>query len=1280
MLHPNRGQWEEPIAYKVNLDMGEMLIENQGITYHFYHWHHPHYCDNHQHCDSDPNIIKTHVVKTNFLNSQVPSEVVEENKLQFYRNYFLGNDESKWKSGVHAVLKLTQKNIYPSIDLVYEGKETNLKYSFVVQANGNPNLIQIEHTGADKIVIDKQGRLIITTSLGEIIESKPIAWTENADGNRTTVKCKFKLDGNVVTFELGSYNASEKLIIDPELAFSTFTGATSDNWGFTACPDNNGNMYGGGIIFGTGYPVTPGAYDMSFNDGNPTGSIPGFDIAITKFNATGTTNLFSTFLGGTANEVPTSIVTNNAGELFVLSITSSGNFPVTGGAFQTTFGGGIPVGPAENVILQFNASDLAISKFNPTGTALLASTFIGGSNNEGLHYGSNLNHNYGDSFRGEIIVDINDNVYFSSTTRSNNFPIASTFGALTGVQDAVYGRLNPTLSTLVFCRYFGGNGSESGNSIQMSPAGDLYVSGGTTSNGITFGQGGLFTNYIGGTDAYVIRVNSTTGQLINGTYLGTPAYDQGYFVQTDLDNNVYVYGQTRGNYPNTPGVYGNLNAGQFIHKLSQNLSVSLWSTTIGNGAVSGNIQISPTAFLVSDCYDIYIAGWGGAVNSGNSPYINPGENSIGMPITADAHQSNTNGNNFYIAVLNQDATFLKYGTYMGGIASSSNHVDGGTSRFSKEGTIYHAVCGSCGSNTNGFTTTPGVYAPSAAGPNCNLAAFKFNLSSMEAAIGNTDPIICLPNPVVFVNNSANGNYFIWDFGDGNTSNAENPSHLYGQPGNYTVSLTVIDTNNCYYSDTVYFDVFIGSFEGSVTPITQPTCPGAPVQLNASGGLFYTWSPAAVLNDPNISNPIATITEPTTFTVIVADTCGSDTLTVFVDVFEAELEIIGPDVICIGQDATFNANIAGLQNIEWSPANIFGNPNTVPVTISPDVSVTLTLNALTSNGCPVSDEHFLQVDTELPVVNLSDLVVICQGASASITVSGGTSYEWEDIPGIAPLNAATVTVNPSVPTWYFVEAFNACGSTPDSVFVDVIIPVITAGNDTIICPGELAVAWANGGVSYTWEPQQFVAEASGNTAVLRPQTNTVYTVYGTDQYGCIGTATVFVELFRLPFVVASPDIYAFVGDPITISAQSILPGTYYWLPTEFLSCPNCQTTVVSTSQNMTYTVYFTDQNGCTDQDQVHISFDAIIYVPNTFTPDLDNFNPIFAPKGGNIKEYHLLIFNRWGELLFESFNFNVGWDGTYGGEVCQDGTYVWVIEYTDGNNNKDRLYGHVNLLR
>lgn len=1283
MMHPNRGQWEEPIAYKVDLDMGEMLIENQGITYHFYHWHHTHHCDNHQHCDSDPNIIKTHVVKTNFLNSQVPSAVVEDDKTDYYRNYYLGDDESKWKSGVHAVLKLTQKNIYPNIDLVYEGKQDNLKYSFVVQANANPNVIQIEHVGADKIEIDKSGRLIITTSLGEIIESKPVAWTQNADGKKSSVKCKFKLNGNIVSFELGSYNTSETLIIDPQLAFSTFTGATSDNWGFTACPDNDGNLYGGGIVFGAGYPVTPGAYDMTFNGGTMTGSIPGFDVSITKFNPTGTTNLYSTFLGGNGNEVPTSLVTNNAGELFVLSITSSPNFPVSAGAFQSTFAGGPVIAnnpDGSGVFLQFNGSDLAISRFNPTGTALLASTYIGGTGNDGLNYGSNLNHNYGDNFRGEIIVDNNGGVYFSSTTRSTNFPVANTFGTLGGAQDAVYGRLNENLGVLSFCRYFGGNGFETGNSIQMSTAGNLYMTGGTTSNGISMGQGGLNTNYSGSTDGYVIRVNSVTGIIENGTYLGTAAYDQGYFVQTDLDNFVYVFGQSRGGYTNSPGVYGNPGAGQFIHKLNQNLTTTEWSTTIGNGASFGSIQISPTAFLVSDCYEIYIAGWGGQVNWSNSPYINSNENSSGMPTTPGAYQTNTNGNNVYLAVLRQDAASLKYGTFMGGIASPANHVDGGTSRFSKEGTIYHAVCGSCGASNNGFTTTPGVYAPTSSGPNCNLAAFKFNLSSMEASIGDIDPVICIPNPVEFINNSTNGNFFIWDFGDGTGSNLENPTHNYAQPGNYTVQLIVVDTLTCYYNDTVYFDVFVGAFEGAVAPIGQPVCPGASVQLNASGGLFYSWTPAGLLNNPNIANPIAIVLEPTLFTVIVSDTCGADTLTVFVDVFEANVEISGPSVICIGQEATFSANIAGLQNIQWTPPELFGNPNTIPVTISPESSVTLNFSANTADGCPVSAELFLQVDTTLPLVNLVDSVLICQGSSTTITVSGGTSYLWEDIPGIAPLDSPTVNVSPNVPTWYFVEAFNACGGTPDSVFVDVIIPVITAGNDTIVCPGQIAFAWADGGASYSWQPQQYVAEASGNTAVLIPPTNTTYTVYGTDQYGCVGTATVYVELFPLPFVVTSPNIFAFLGDPITISAQGNSPGAYYWQPTEFLSCPNCQTTGVSTTQNMTYTVFFVDENGCEAQDQVSISFDAIIYVPNTFTPDQDNFNPVFAPKGGNIVEYHLMIFNRWGEVLFESYNFNVGWDGTYGGKVCQDGTYIWVIEYKDGNGNKDRLIGHVNLLR
>jgi gliding motility-associated-like protein len=1273
MMHPNRGQWDDRIAYKVDLAMGEMLIEKRGITYYFYKWHHPHHCNNHHSCSSDPNIIKNHVVRATFLNANIPSQTIESDTFPYYRNYYFGNDPSKWRSKIHSVGNITLKNIYPNIDLEYKSLQDGLKYSFYIAPNGNPEKIQIHYSGADKIKIDRQGRLIVTTSLGEIVESRPRAWTENELGSTTPVKVKFKLVGNFVSFQLGAYNPNQKLVIDPQLAFSTFTGATSDNWGFTACPDNNGNLYAGGIVFGPGYPVTVGAFDTSFNGGQSNQGIAGFDISITKFNSTGTANLYSTFLGGSGNEVPTSVVTNNNGELFVLSITSSSNFPATAGAFQTAFSGG----PQVNNTLMFNGSDIAISRFNSAGTALLASTYIGGSGNDGLNYGSNLEYNYGDTYRGEIIVDNAGSVYFTSTTKSANFPVASTLGTLGGAQDAVYGKLPENLSALVFCRYFGGNGFETGNSIQQAPNGDIYITGGTTSSGLNFAQGGLNTNYFGNTDAYVLRISSLTGVIQNGTYLGTNLYDQGYFVQTDLDNNVYIFGQARGLYPQTPGLFGSPNSGQFIQKLTPNLMSSIWSTNIG--ANSGNIEISPTAFLVSNCYDIYIAGWGGVTNQSS---FATQSSTNGFPTTPGAHQQVTNGSNFYLAVLAPDAAYLKYGTFMGGISSSFNHVDGGTSRFSKEGTIYHAVCGSCGANSNGFTTTPGVWSTSAMSSNCNLAAFKFNLSTMEAAIGNTDPIICIPNPVTFINNSSNGNLFIWDFGDGNTSNAENPTHVYTQTGNYTVTLIVIDTNSCYYNDTAYFDVIIGAFQGAVTPITSPVCPGSSVQLSASGGTSYIWSPPQFLDNPNIPDPTAIIVAPTTFTVIVSDTCGVDTLSVFVDVYDDFVEISAPDVICRGDEAIFSVNLSGLQNIQWSPPDLFINPNVTPVVISPEESVLIGFSATTMNGCIVSDEHFIQVDASLPVIDLTDSVSICIGSNIQVTVSGGTSYLWEDLPGIAPLEAATVTLGPDLSSWFYVTAFNACGESYDSVFVEVIEPNIFAGNDTIVCPGQFATLWAGGGVSYTWEPANFVIQsnANGSDILVSPPISTIFVVSGVDQFGCVDTAQVHVELYPNPFVQTSPDVYAFPGDPIVISAQANAPGIFSWSPPDFLSCATCPTTAVTASTNMVYTVTFKDENDCVASDDIYISFDAIIYVPNTFTPDNDKFNAIFKPEGGNIKDFHMVIFNRWGEVMFETYNFNIGWDGTYGGKICQDGTYIWVIDYTDINNNKVRLRGHVNLLR
>jgi len=107
---------------------------------------------------------------------------------------------------------------------------------------------------------------------------------------------------------------------------------------------------------------------------------------------------------------------------------------------------------------------------------------------------------------------------------------------------------------------------------------------------------------------------------------------------------------------------------------------------------------------------------------------------------------------------------------------------------------------------------------------------------------------------------------------------------------------------------------------------------------------------------------------------------------------------------------------------------------------------------------------------------------------------------------------------------------------------------------------------------------------------------------------------------------------------------------------------------------------TDQNGCQSSDIVSIFYDITIYVPNTFTPDQDEFNQTFMMYGGNIKEFHMMIFDRWGELIFETYDMKYGWDGTYNGLICQDGTYIWKIELEDAFDKKKQLVGHVNLIR
>src|SRR5690606_18792886 len=454
---------------------------------------------------------------------------------------------------------------------------------------------------------------------------------------------------------------------------------------------------------------------------------------------------------------------------------------------------------------------------NETGTALLALTYVGGSNLDGLN-SSTLSYNYGDQFRGEINLHGNE-VIIASHSRSSDFPVTNG-SSLQGNQDIVAFRLSSDLSTMVWSGYFGGTGDETGNSSAITNTGALYIAGGTTSN--NFQLNGHTTTYGADRDGYILKLNALTGAVVAGTYVGSGEYDQVYFVRTDIDNEVYVFGQTSANWTITPGKYGNPNSGQFIRKYSNNLQNIIWTTMIGAGR--GAPEISPTAFLISDCYEIFITGWGGTVNVNGSQASS--SSTEGFPVTSDAYQSITHGSNFYLAILSQDANNLVYGTFMGGLSGSHNHVDGGTSRFDKSGAVYHAVCAACGGNPNGFVSTPGVWSTTNNSTNCNLAAFKFQLG--------------LP---------------------------------YSLGPNRTI------------------------------------CKGDSTQLNVSGGVTYTWSPANSLNNPNIANPIATPTETTVYYVSMDFNEGcAITDSIIVEVIdEPVIELENTVTICQYDTVSISAN-------------------------------------------------------------------------------------------------------------------------------------------------------------------------------------------------------------------------------------------------------------------------------------------------------------------------------------------------------------------------------------
>ena len=1261
----NKGQWAENIDFKLEINAGDVYFEGAKITYNLFNKSIFGQAHRGELTDS---IIKGHVYHTQLLNARNDYILIKENPHPYYYNYFLGNDSSKWQGDVKAFDRIYTQDIYNGIDQTFYAYYDQLKYDFIVRPEGNPFDIRILYEGLENIKISK-GHIVLKTSLGNVTELSPYAY-QVVDGLETKVNCKYVLKNNIVTFEFpDGYNTSLNLIIDPVLTFSTYTGSSANNFGCTATNDEDGNMFVGGTVFGVGYPTTTGAYQTAFG-----GSI--VDMGITKFSANGNSLVYSTLIGGSGNEIPHSLVVNDQDELIILGTSSSINYPVTATAFQTTMNGGTATGYAAYGFNYTAGCDIVVTKVNAAGNGLVAATFIGGAGNDGILEGSLLHYNYGDAFRGEIINGLNGDIVFASTTKSSDFPV--TAGApqniMLGTSDAVLVSLNPNLSALNFSTFIGGTNFDSGYSVQLNSSGEFYVCGGTISNDFPATANGLLTTFQGGdADGFIAHVNPNGTAILNATYIGTPFYDQNFFVQTNSVDEIFVIGQTNGSYPILNAGYSNPNSGQFIQKLSPDLSTSLMSTTIGKSISAVDFSIS--AFLVSDCNFIYISGWGGSLN-GTTAYGAHATSSstMALPVTSDAYQSTTDGQDFYLAVLSPNAGSLLYATYFGG-SLSSEHVDGGTSRFDKDGTVYQAVCAGCGGNSD-FPSTPGAWSPFN-NSSCNLGAFKFDLGSITPALSVPQPYICLPAAYQFNNSSSGGNQYFWDFGDGTTSTDFAPSHNYTDTGHFEVSLIVSDTLGCLINDTAYLEVDVFALDNAGVQPIDTICFGDSVLLQAAGGTTYQWSPTTFLSDANAQNTYAFPPFSTDYTVYVNDNCGTDTAYIRVNVYPDTYGVMNDTIICGGYPIDLIAY--GGESYNWHNDPSIQNPGSPTPTASPVNTTTFYVDITSASGCTYLDSVTINTLNGSPVPDLNNDTIICQGDDILLTAHNGDIYTWAPMNLLTNVSGPNATTNLAQSAYIYVTATNACGSITDSIYVQVIEVFPQVNPDTTICPGDTAYLYASGGTSYHWTPINSVSQSDSSNTMAFPQDPTVYSVEVSNLMGCSKTLTTTVYLYSMPYVAIQTQTWINYGHEVTLNGSTNAP-TYYWESTDSIYCNSCLNTFAKPEETSTYILHAIDTNGCINSDTVTVFLDGALYVPNTFTPNGDGFNDFFTIKGKEIKSFHLLIFNRWGQLIFESDSMDNQWNGVHNGTPVLIDTYVWKIEYEDYLTNFETLIGHVNVIR
>jgi hypothetical protein len=552
------------------------------------------------------------------------------NELAGKVNYFTGKDRAQWRTDIPTYGRVRYAEVYPGIDVVYYGNQHQLEYDFVVAPGSDARAIKLHFDGAEKVEVDAAGDLLLSLGESVIRQPKPVVYQEAA-GARHEIAGGYVVgaDGQV-GFAVGEYDAQLPLIIDPVLVYSTYLGGGGTDEARDIAVDSSGNAYICGDTSSPNFP-TVNPIDSTYGGGQFLGARDAF---VTKLNATGTALVYSTYLGGSGGGVDNGddrcfgIRVDGGGNAYVAGETHSADFP-TANAFQGTYGGGF--------------SDVFVTKLNAAGSALVFSTFIGGTVFDAA---------------GGIELDSSNNVYITGRTTSSNFPLVNPIKATynsRGGAVAFVTKLNAAGTALVYSTYLGGDdsaGFENGSSIAVDSAGSAYVTGQTRSNDFPT-VNAIQATFGGGTpdgDGFVTKVNAAGSAFVYSTYLGGSNNEVGADIAVDSSGNAHVTGNTASaNFPTANAFDSTLGGTSdgFVTKLNAAGSAFVYSTYLGgtNGDAGNDIALDSAG---NACLA------GGTIST-DFPMVNPTQGTYGGG-SVDA----------FVTRLNPAGSALLFSTYLGG--------------------------------------------------------------------------------------------------------------------------------------------------------------------------------------------------------------------------------------------------------------------------------------------------------------------------------------------------------------------------------------------------------------------------------------------------------------------------------------------------------------------------------------------------------------------------------------------------------------------------------------